>query len=132
MSEALSDYFDALARLQANRPIRVEPGTAISRKSVALEAGRQEGSIRADREVFTDLILQIDDASKQADIAGKGKAKLQEKLDKATAEADDFRRKWEAAMAREVCLLRQVRELKEELVKLRGGTVVPIRGNIVS
>ncbi len=125
MSETIVEYFDALERLKAGQPTRVQPGTPINNDSVSLEAGRKVGSIKRGRDVFADLIVAIDLAKAEQ---SKGKTKAQDKLDAAKQEADRYREAWEAGLARELCLIREVRKLKEQLAALTGGNVLPIRG----
>ena len=123
----LDEYFEALARLKAGRPITVPKGTKITNDAVALEAGRGKGCIKKSRPIFSDLIQAIDDAAaEQADSINKDKIQL----DKAKSSAQQYRRELEAALAREVLLLLEVYELKKELAKLTGGNVVPIRKEI--
>lgn len=124
MSNALTDYFDALERLVAGTPKVVAPGSKITNDAVALEAGRGKGSIKKSRDIFADLIVAIDRAAEtQAKAANPDK----ERLTRLKASAEDYREKWEAALGREVCLLREVYELKKQLAALTGGNVLPIR-----
>ena len=46
---ALNDYYAALERLKANKPIILPKGSAINNDTVALEAGRKRGSIKKSR-----------------------------------------------------------------------------------
>lgn len=126
MTQSLKDYFEALDRLVEGKPIRVAKGTLITNDAVSLEAGRVKGSIKRSREVFADLIVAIDLAHTEQ---VKDKRKRQEKVDKAKSSADDYRQKFEAAVAREISLLREVLHLKKELADIRGGKVrvLPLR-----
>lgn len=124
MSNALTEYFDALERLVAGKPKVVAPGSKITNDAVALEAGRGKGSIKKSRDIFADLIVAIDQAAEaQAKAANPDK----ERLMKLKASAEDYREKWETALGREICLLREVYELKKQLAALTGGNVLPIR-----
>lgn len=124
MSQSLKEYFEALNRLQEGKPIRVAQGTPITNDAVSLEAGRGKGSIKKSREVFAELIVAIDLAH---DEQTKGKRKRQEQINKAKSNADDIRQKFEAAIAREISLLREVFHLKKQLAHLTGGKVLPLR-----
>lgn len=125
---ALPDYFEALARLVANTPERVPPGTRITNDAVALEAGRGKGSIKKSRPVFANLIQAIDTAAfDQAQTTNPDK----DRLAKAKSSAEYYRQKWEAALAREMSLLQEVFELKQQLAQLTGGNVLPIRQPLV-
>ncbi|WP_205700400.1 hypothetical protein [Crenobacter intestini] len=121
----MTDYYDALERLVAGTPKVVALGTKITNDAVALEAGRGKGSIKKSRDIFADLIVAIDQA---AEAQAKAAKPDKERLAKLKASADDYREKWEAALGREVCLLREVYELKKQLAALTGGSVLPIRG----
>lgn len=46
---ALNEYYAALERLKANKPIILAKGSAINNDTVALEAGRKRGSIKKSR-----------------------------------------------------------------------------------
>lgn len=126
LKQSLNDYFEALERLKEGNPTRVPKGTLITNDAVSLEAGRVKGSIKRSREVFADLIVAIDLAYGEQT---KDKKKRQEKVDKAKSNANDFRQKFEAAIAREMSLLREVFQLKKDLAAIRGGKVrvLPLR-----
>ena len=61
---ALNDYYAALERLKANKPIVLLKGSAINNDTVALEAGRKRGSIKKSRHAA--LIEAIEQAAQQA------------------------------------------------------------------
>ena len=124
MSEALSEYFQALDRMKSGRPVRVHKGTRINNDNVALEAGRGKGSIKKSRPVFKDLIEAIAIAAEEQSSQDNTIAL---RLDKKRGEAQDYREKWEQALCRELSLLQEVYELKKELARLRGGNVLPLR-----
>ena len=124
-SQPLDDYFSALGRLKRGTPKIVPKGTKINNDAVALEAGRGKGSIKKSRLLFADLIVAIEEAARtQASPARES----HERLTKAKALAEGYRTKWEAALARELCLLREMADLKKTLAKLTGDRVLPIRG----
>lgn len=60
---ALNDYYAALERLKANKPIVLPKGSAINNDTVALEAGRKRGSIKKSRHAA--LIEAIEQAAQQ-------------------------------------------------------------------
>lgn len=121
----LQDYFAALERLKQGRPNTVPKGTRITNDAVALEAGRGKGSIKKSRPIFYALIQAIDEA---ATAQSQPKNTEKERLRKAKESAEQCRRDLEAALAREVSLLREVYALKKQLSKLTGGKVLPLRG----
>lgn len=121
----LQDYFAALERLKQGRPNTVPKGMRITNDAVALEAGRGKGSIKKSRPIFYALIQAIDEA---ATAQSHPKYVEKERLRKAKESAEQYRRDLEAALAREVSLLREVYALKKQLSKLTGGKVLPLRG----
>lgn len=124
MSNSLNDYFEALERLKKNEPKIVQAGIKITNDSVALEAGRQKGSIKKSRAVFYDLILAIEAAAiEQIKILNQP----DEKLEKIKSDVAYYKKAWEDSLAREVSLLNEVFELKKELSKLNGSNVFPIK-----
>lgn len=124
MSNSITEYFEALERLRTNRSIRMPKNTKITNDSVSVEAGRGKGSIKKSRSTFQELITAIDQAaveqSKPADV-------LSEKLEKAKSSATQYREQLDAALAREVSLLRELYAVKKQLAVLTGGNVLPIR-----
>ena len=60
---ALNEYYAALERLKANKPIILPKGSAINNDTVALEAGRKRGSIKKSRHAA--LIEEIGLAAQQ-------------------------------------------------------------------
>lgn len=61
---ALNDYYAALERLKANKPIILPKGSAINNDTVAMEAGRKRGSIKKSRHAA--LIEAIEHAAQAA------------------------------------------------------------------
>jgi hypothetical protein len=124
LNHPIHDYFEALERLVAGKPRVVAKGAKITNDAVAIEAGRGKGTIKKSRAVFADLIVAIDRAAEaQPKIANPIDARLQ----KLKHHMEDYRTKWEASVAREVCLLQEIYELKQQLRKLTGANVLPIR-----
>lgn len=117
MSQALIDYFAALERLKRRN-------AKINNDTVAEEAGRQRGSIKKSRPQFTALIAAIDIANEQRRLPAKDSSGQLEKVKK---RCRALQGELDAAFSRELSLLREVFELRKELVQLRGGKVVPIR-----
>jgi len=112
--QAITEYFDALARLQTGRPLRVPKGTKISNDAVALEAGRGKGSIKKSRPVFLDLIQAIEDS-----VAKQSPPSIEQKqnarIDKVKAEAHRNRKDLDAATASLVSRLYEIHELKKKI-----------------
>jgi len=123
MTQPLNDYFEALERLKNNNSNIVPKGSKITNDAVALEAGRQKGSIKKSRAVFSDLILAIDEAANQQ---SKLLNKPEEKLEKAKEDIAYYKKSWEESLAREVSLLNEVFELKKQLSQLTSSNVFPL------
>lgn len=109
-------YFRALGRLK-------ERGEPINNDAVAKEAGSGKGSIKKSRAVYADLIAAIEKAAleqRQAKAAADPTPSL--KLQIAT-----LQQRLDSALEREICLLNEVYQLREEirqLAKRKGLTVV--------
>lgn len=125
-NSTLSEYFAALERMKNGNPIRVSKGSKISKDSVAIEAGRKKGSIKKSRESFSDLIEAISIAAESQNNSLNHSV---EKLKQTRQKAEQYRNDLEAALAREICLLHELYELKKQLSKLTGANVIPIRKN---
>ncbi|MGQ7936927.1 hypothetical protein [Paraburkholderia sp. D1E] len=117
MSGSLEDYFAALERLKKRKE-------KINNDTVSVEAGRKKGSIKKSRPQFASLIAAIDEAALGA-TAERNEPNL--RLEKVRDEKKDLQQRLDDALEREICLLKEVFDLKQELVTLRGGTVLPIR-----
>jgi len=124
MKNAMVEYFEALERLKSNTPRLAGRGTKITNDAVALEAGRGKGSIKKSRPIFADLIVAIDQAAEVQSLALQTEKIRLEKFKK---DAHDYRQYWEDAIGREISLLLELYELKQQLRKLTGANVVPLR-----
>jgi hypothetical protein len=122
---SLDEYFGALERLKAGQPLRVARGTRITNDAVALEAGRGKGSIKKSRPVFRALLDAIEQAAAGQTTPARA---ARHKLEKAKDSANGYREQLEAALAREVSLLRELYAVKKELARVTGRNVLPIRG----
>ena len=60
----LNEYYAALERLKANKPMVLPKGSAINNDTVALEAGRKRGSIKKSRHAA--LVEVIEQAALEA------------------------------------------------------------------
>lgn len=114
MPDILQDYRGALKRLREGRPENVPKGTKITNDSVSQEAGRKKGTIKRSRPIFKDLIDEINAAAaEQSRPADEQKAKI----DELKAEVAKYRRLWEEALTREVCLVKQLWDERQEWAK---------------
>ncbi len=124
MNQTIVEYFEALDRLIAGEPRILTKDATITNDAVALEAGRGKGSIKKSRPIFADLIVAIDRAAQdRANTRNSERANIRKLNDTMKS----YRAKWEDAIAREICLLFEVYELKQRLRTLDGGSVLPIR-----
>jgi hypothetical protein len=120
----LADYFEALERLKAGRPINTPKGGKITNDAVSVEAGRGKGSIKKSRPIFSSLIQAIGTAAAEQ---SKSFNQQRERLNKAKYSADQYRLELEAALAREISLLYELYETKKKLSQLTGANVLPLR-----
>lgn len=126
MYDALQVYWDALERLKRGKPINVMPGGRITNDQVSLEAGRGRGSIKKSRPVFAELISAIEEASKAKN---NPSAETQEKYLRKRAEAENYKAQYKKSIAREISMLKQIYELKQEIDKLRNDKVKSLPHN---
>jgi hypothetical protein len=124
MSSALDEYRQALQRLEEGRPQVVPKGTRITNDAVAQEAGRGKGSIKKSRATFADLIAEIAAAAERQAKSSQGSGPP---LKAAKDIADQYRRLWEEALAREASLLMELLEVRREMARMTGEKVLPIR-----
>lgn len=109
MSETLIEYYQALERLEKNKPINVPKGTKITNNAVSLEAGKSKGSIKKSRPIFDDLILKINQANQKTNI---------DKTIKFKNEINELKKLYDNSLAREIILnykLSKALEIIEEL-----------------
>ncbi|MCG3703810.1 hypothetical protein L5F68_05620 [Aliarcobacter butzleri] len=105
----LDDYYKALERLINNKPINVPKNTKINNDTVALEAGRKRGSIKKSREIFADLLIKINEYSKNNNTEYK---ELQDKIFKFKNKALVYQELYENALNRELMLIERIKELE--------------------
>ena len=109
----LDEYFSALNRLKNNSSVRVAKGSRINKDTVAIEAGRARGSIKKSRDMFTELIYEIDKGAH--DQAKPGSNSLKHKLEKKTSEKERYRTLYHQALNRELMLLEKVAALEVQI-----------------
>ena len=101
MSESLHDYYDALERIKANKPVNIPKTLKISYDAVALEAGRGKGAIKKSRPIFADLIREIDKAIEEKKALSPDKLKITNLKSK----VEELEQSLENALGRELSLL---------------------------
>jgi hypothetical protein len=124
-TQPLEEYYAALERLNAGRPKVVPRGSKMTNDAVSVEAGRGKGSIKKSRGVFADLIRAIALAAAEQ---SRPTFQQKQKLARTRGVAEQCRRDLEAALAREVSLLKELYEVKKRLARLTGEKIIPIRG----
>jgi hypothetical protein len=129
LSNPLYDYFAALERLVAGKSQVVRKGARITNDAVSQEAGRGKGSIKRSRPIYADLLIAIE---KAAVLQALPKNEQKAKLAHVKGRAEEYRCMLDAALAREISLLRELFEVKKQLARLSGAKVIPIRGNVES
>lgn len=112
-------YFEALQRL-------IDRGAKINNDTVALEAGSGRGSIKKSRPAYRELIAAIDVAVREQ-AAAKAEIDLVPAL---RQEKTNLVQQLDAALERELALLSEVYDLREELRQLR--EQVPNKGLVVA
>lgn len=101
-------YFEALQRL-------IDRGDRINNDTVALEAGNGRGSIKKSRPAYANLIAAIDAAARK-------QATVKADADPAPAlrqEKENLIQLLDGALERELALLNEVHNLREELRQVR-------------
>lgn len=117
MNRSLNDYFEALERLKKGNTINVPAGTKINKDTVALEAGRKRGTIKKSREVFSELIIEIDNAELEKSSPLK---EYEKKLNKYKSESKKYRQLYEESLNRELMYIERINELEKiKIIKLK-------------
>lgn len=115
MNNNLKDYWVALERLKQRRPMRVPVATKITNDAVAMEAGRQPGSIKKSRANFAELIAAI---SVAATIQTRQLSPA-EKIQKLRSIMQRYRDRLHTSLNRELMLIERISQLENETDKLR-------------
>jgi hypothetical protein len=111
-------YFEALARLKAR-------GEPINNDAVAREAGSGKGSIKKSRPGYAELIAAIARAAAEqheANVAADPLPKLRQQM-------NVLQQRLDSALERELCLLNEVYDLREQNRQLKQGRLAVISDN---
>lgn len=129
MDDGLKVYWDALSRMEEGIPLIVSPDAEINYDTVALEAGRSRGSLKASRPQHANLRDAIERAAKKVNDARSAgvpvsKAELKRKIKAERERAERFKALSDQILAREIMLLRHVAKLEKEIDRLEGLRIV--------
>jgi len=124
MASVLDDYFASLKRLKENKPEVLPKESPINNDTVALEAGRNRGSIKKSRPIFDDLIAAINSASSEAQ---EKKGSNERRVSKLSFEKTQYKELYEESLGRELSLINEIRLLKEEVKRLKGGSLKRVK-----
>ena len=112
---ASNDYYAALERLKANKPIILPKGSAINNDTVALEAGRKRGSIKKSRHAA--LVQAIELAAQQA---GQNVLSPTQQIEQAKSKTKAVKSDYEQLKEDYEILLEKCTSLLMENFELRG------------
>ena len=110
-------YFEALARLQARNE-------SINNDAVAKEAGSGKGSIKKSRPGHTELINAI----AQAALEQQRIKSAADPVPQLRQQMDALQKRLDSALERELCLLNEVYQLREENRQLKQGRLSVVTG----
>ncbi|KLN58894.1 hypothetical protein WH96_20535 [Kiloniella spongiae] len=114
MKNILDEYYAALERLKNEVPIKVSKNSKITNDSVALEAGRKKGTIKKSRPIYSELIEAIKAVNIEKNKATQQREKKYKTLKENVAK---YKVLWEESLAREISLIHENHELKQQLTK---------------
>lgn len=113
-------YYSALDRLKNNKPeILPKWSYKINKDTVAIEAGRGRGAIKASRSEFTDLIKKIKDVATDYEnqkVAPLNKAKA--KANRYKVLSEKYKSDYLLSLNREAMLLSRVKNLEVQINQL--------------
>ncbi|NRQ00796.1 hypothetical protein [Marinobacterium sp. xm-v-233] len=122
---ALEHYYEALERLKTNKPIIVDKGSAVNRRTVALEAGMAQASIRPRRSPDMDeLIAAIDEVAKAKKINSTKRnpdairAKKNSEIDELKAEINNLRSHYMSLLQQNFNLQKALKKAKQDVPKI--------------
>lgn len=114
---ALNEYYAALERLKANKPIILPKGSAINNDTVAMEAGRKRGSIKKSRHAA--LIEAIEQA---AQAVGQNVLSPTQRVEKAKSKTKAVKTDYEQLKEDYEKLLEKINSLLVENFELKQKT----------
>lgn len=111
-----SEYYEALERLDKNKPIRLKKGTKVNKSNVELEAGRTKGAIKSSRNGFKLLIDTIDEVEARQKAPQK---KASESIKKYKDLSESYKQKYLETLGRELALVERLEELENAIVEIK-------------
>lgn len=128
----LSHYYEALERLKSNKPENVAKGSAVNRRTVALEAGMAQASIRPNRSPDMDeLIVAIEEIAKAKKINSTKRnpdairAKKNSEIDELKAEINMLRSHYMSLLQQNFNLQKALKKANQAVPKM--GAVADFR-----
>ncbi|RLA82427.1 MAG: hypothetical protein DRG78_07195 [Epsilonproteobacteria bacterium] len=109
----VKEYEEALERLINNVPQNVPKNGKINNDTVALEANRKRGAIKAKRG-FDDLMKKIENAENEKD---RPLREANKKIKKIQKDRKEYRELYEGGLARELMLIKRIKDLEIQLEK---------------
>ena len=105
------EYWQAFERLKQGNPIRVPKNSEINKDTVALEAGRNRGSIKKSRDSFTELINAIEQCKEHDQQQMPTAIEL---LKRERKLKNNYRELYHQALNRELMLVERLTKLEKE------------------
>jgi hypothetical protein len=113
MSNDLKEYYDSLDRLKSRKTKILPRGSLITFDNVAIEAGRAKGSIKANRDVYRKLRIDITQAKEAQNTPDRV---MENRVKSLTAQVIKYKSFHEEALVREMSLYRQLMEFDQQLL----------------
>lgn len=113
---ALNEYYAALGRLKANKPMVLPKDSAINNDTVALEAGRKRGSIKKSRHaaLIEAIGLAAQEAGKNIPSHAQQVEKAKSKTKAVKSEYEQLQEDYEKLLEKASSLLLENFELKQK------------------
>jgi hypothetical protein len=134
MDDGLKVYWDALSRMEEGIPLIVSPDAEINYDTVALEAGRSRGSLKASRPQHANIRDAIERAAKKVNDARSAgvpvsKAELKGKLRQSAKGPKVSKHCQTKFLLVKSCCYGMLQNLKNKLIGLRGCELLNFQKN---
>lgn len=105
-----------------NKPVFLPKGSKINNDNVAIEAGKKKGSIKRSREIFSELIIAIEQIAKEINNKNPD---IKTKLKNEQSQKAYYRDLYHKALNRELMLVERLAQLEKQLA--HKDNVTPIK-----